>query len=243
MKEGLELRSIRHWTKNAIIGCILLVFLTNFLVNLALFLVKNNPLKALKFGLILDVDFLGTKKKPDGTKKTISNRKNKKLKELCRFVKKNVYPFIYFPLRHNAIYSQKTYLDMLTHIAMTKDFTENGSKTYSIINKNRTPTATSLLHHIANIRGISLIQDKFKKAFEFAFKMAVRSGVINSRRKVDVAIDYTEWFYYGDKNDPMVVGKKPEKGDLLVFQICQYKYSRAWQEDNTHGCSSWEADQ
>ena len=49
--------------------------------------------------------------------------------------------------------------------------------------------------------------------------MAVRSGIINSRRVVDVAIDYTEWFYYGDKNDPMVVGKKPERGTYWCFKF------------------------
>ena len=51
MKEGLELRPIRHWSKNAIIGHILIVFLTNFLINLTLFLSKNNPLKALNSGI------------------------------------------------------------------------------------------------------------------------------------------------------------------------------------------------
>jgi len=51
MKEGLELRPIRHWSKNAIIGYILIVFLTNFLINLTLLLVKNNPLKALGTGI------------------------------------------------------------------------------------------------------------------------------------------------------------------------------------------------
>ena len=50
LKEGLELRPIRHWSKNAIIGYILISFLTNFLVNLTLFLAKHNPLKVLKSG-------------------------------------------------------------------------------------------------------------------------------------------------------------------------------------------------
>jgi transposase len=48
MKEGLELRPIRHWSKTAIIGYILIVFLTNFLINLTLFLSKDPPLKNVK---------------------------------------------------------------------------------------------------------------------------------------------------------------------------------------------------
>lgn len=33
LKEGLELRPIRHWSKTAVIGYILITFLTNFLIN------------------------------------------------------------------------------------------------------------------------------------------------------------------------------------------------------------------
>lgn len=48
LKEGLELRPIRHWSKKAIIGYVLITFLTNFLINLTLFLSENNPLKLVK---------------------------------------------------------------------------------------------------------------------------------------------------------------------------------------------------
>ena len=48
LKEGLELRPIRHWSKNAIIGYILITFLTNFLINLTLLLSKNSLVKNVK---------------------------------------------------------------------------------------------------------------------------------------------------------------------------------------------------
>lgn len=38
MKEGTELRPMRHWSRNAIMGYLLIVFLTNCLVNLTLYL-------------------------------------------------------------------------------------------------------------------------------------------------------------------------------------------------------------
>ena len=38
MKEGTELMPIRHWSKYALIGYLIIIFLTNFLVNLTLFL-------------------------------------------------------------------------------------------------------------------------------------------------------------------------------------------------------------
>ena len=48
LKEGAEMRPIRHWSKNAVIGYVLLVFLTNALVNLTQFLCKNPLVQNLK---------------------------------------------------------------------------------------------------------------------------------------------------------------------------------------------------
>lgn len=48
IKEGTELRPIRHWSKNAVIGYILIVFLTNCIVKLSDFLNKNSVGKNLK---------------------------------------------------------------------------------------------------------------------------------------------------------------------------------------------------
>lgn len=48
IKEGTELRPMRHWSKHAIIGYVLLVFLTNFLANLTLLKAKNPALKNVK---------------------------------------------------------------------------------------------------------------------------------------------------------------------------------------------------
>lgn len=48
LKEGAEMRPIRHWSDEAVIGYVLLVFLTNALVNLTQFLAKNALVKNLK---------------------------------------------------------------------------------------------------------------------------------------------------------------------------------------------------
>ena len=48
MKEGSDLRPIRHWNKNVVIGYLLIVFLTNCLVKLTHFLSKNSVVKNLK---------------------------------------------------------------------------------------------------------------------------------------------------------------------------------------------------
>ena len=48
MKEGSDLRLIRHWNKTVVIGYLLIVFLTNCLVKLTHFLSKNSIVKNLK---------------------------------------------------------------------------------------------------------------------------------------------------------------------------------------------------
>lgn len=48
MKEGTDLRPIRHWNKTVVIGYLLIVFLTNCLVKLTHFLSKNSVVKNLK---------------------------------------------------------------------------------------------------------------------------------------------------------------------------------------------------
>ena len=48
MKEGTDLRPIRHWNKQVVIGYLLIVFLTNCLVKLTHFLSKNSVVKNLK---------------------------------------------------------------------------------------------------------------------------------------------------------------------------------------------------
>lgn len=48
MKEGTELRPIRHWSKWAIIGYLVTVFLTNCLINLTLFLANKPVVKNVK---------------------------------------------------------------------------------------------------------------------------------------------------------------------------------------------------
>ena len=48
IKEGTELRPMRHWSRNAIIGYILVIFLTNFLINLTLLRAREPVVKNAK---------------------------------------------------------------------------------------------------------------------------------------------------------------------------------------------------
>lgn len=48
IKEGTELHPMRHWTKNALIGYLFIVFLTNCIISLTQFLANNPVVKNLK---------------------------------------------------------------------------------------------------------------------------------------------------------------------------------------------------
>lgn len=48
MKEGTELTPIRHWSKYALIGYLLIIFLANFLINLTLFLAPKPIVRNVK---------------------------------------------------------------------------------------------------------------------------------------------------------------------------------------------------
>jgi putative transposase len=192
--------------------------LTNEEKELIDFIVNKTEEIAQKFGIIFDVETLKPESKEKTTKRTLHNRKEKKLRELCRFIRKNIYPHIGFYIRHNAIYKKEDFLNLLTYIAMTHDFTENGSKTYRRLN-GKSPTADSLLYHISKYEDKQTVQKMFKDAFDIMYKTAISSGILDNRKRVDLAIDFTEWFYYGNKNDEMVVGKKPERGTTYCYKF------------------------
>jgi transposase len=90
LKDGLELRPIRHWGDLAIKGYLLLTFLTNFLVNLTLYLAKKPVVKDIRLlrkflnNLTLTVAY-----PPNAFKFTLlSNISNEVISILGDFIKK-----------------------------------------------------------------------------------------------------------------------------------------------------------
>ncbi len=144
--------------------------------------------------------------------------RDKKLINLCRYVKKVVYPSLKLKINYNAKYSTIDLLDMLTHVAMTKDFTENGSKTFKILN-SKSPSADTILYHLNKFEDIEEIEKIFYNVFEKIFEIAKKENKLLKRRKFDVAIDLTDQLYYGNKNDFMVVETKPQKGTTHCFRF------------------------
>ena len=90
LKDGLDLRPIRHWSDLAIRGYLLLTFLTNFLVNLTLYLAKKPVVRDIRLlrkflnNLTLTVAY-----PPNAFKFTVlSNLSNEVISILGDFIKK-----------------------------------------------------------------------------------------------------------------------------------------------------------
>ncbi|MBI2084628.1 MAG: transposase [Candidatus Aenigmarchaeota archaeon] len=172
-----------------------------------------------KFNIVLDLEILHKNTvKESKNEKTFYNRRSEKLSELCRLVRKKIYPKINLGIKANSIFKKNNFLDILVHIALTEDFAENGSRTFSHILNKRTPTSDTLLYHIKKFEDVEVLQKMFIGIFDLVHKMSKRSNLFGGR-KVDVAIDFTDWFYYGKDRSFMVLGKKPERGTSKCFRF------------------------
>jgi len=173
-----------------------------------------------KFGILLDVKTFETDTSIKKTK--IRNQyiqKNDKTKEICKLLKKHLSPFIKLNLNHNTIYSKNQFIDLIIHMGMTRDFAENGSKTYKELRTHLCPNADTLLYHLKNFDDFREIQQMYLTLFEIIWNMTKQSNIIDPHKKYDVAIDYTEWYFYGDRSSPMVVGKKPDRGTTKCYKF------------------------
>ena len=59
----------------------------------------------------------------------------------------------------------------------------------------------------------------FTTLFEIVWEMTRTANLFDKRKRYDVAIDFTEWYFYGDRGAPMVVGKEPERGTSKCYKF------------------------
>jgi hypothetical protein len=140
--------------------------------------------------------------------------KSKEIKRITKILKKKVYPSINLKMHHNSKYSETDFLDLLTYVAITHDFTNNGSKTFELLKEN-TPASNTVIHHIKKLHP-EYVEKLFMKTFDKLIKEATKYKPF--RQRVDLAIDITEQMYYGDKNDYMVCETKPKDGTSHCFR-------------------------
>jgi len=173
-----------------------------------------------KFGILLGIKLF----EPEEPKKQTKQRNqylqiNRKTKEVAKTFKKRFSPFIDMNLNHNTVYTKNQFLDLIIHMGQTKDFAENGSKTFKELRSMGCPDADTLLYHLKNYRNPKEIWKMYTTLFEIVWDMARKANIFDIRKRYDVAIDYTEWYFYGDKSAPMVMGKKPDRGTAKCYKF------------------------
>ena len=173
-----------------------------------------------KFGILFDVKTLEPSKPKNQTKER--NRylqKNKKTKEICKLFKKRFSPFIDLNLNHNTVYTKNQFLDLMIHMGQTRDFAENGNKTFRELRPSDCPDADTLLYHLKSYQNRKQLHKMYITLFEIVWEMARKTNTFDIRKKYDVAIDFTEWYFYGDRSAPMVVGKEPDRGTTKCYKF------------------------
>ena len=176
------------------------------------FIVKRIEEISEKYGILLDIKTL----EPDKPKKETKERnqrlqKNNKSKEICRIIKRRLSPFINFHQHHNVIYTKQDLINLLIYLAKTQLCAEQGAESYKQKEKQG-PSGKTILYHLKKYQDIREIQRMFEVLYEIIWDIARQNNLFNPRKRLDLAIDYTDLLYYGNRQTPMVVGTKPKDG-------------------------------
>ena len=159
-------------------------------------------------------------------KKAISKKqdkiyeKRKATKEAIKLIKKLIYPEIDISINQNAKFTTKDLLDVLVHIAQTKDFAHNGTATFKELNpSSEPPSSWTMLYHLKKLESVEETKELFERIFDVTFNFAKQNYNILNRRKLDLGIDIHKIPFYGDKNSPYILGAKHERGTSHFYQF------------------------
>lgn len=115
----------------------------------------------------------------------------------------------------NQVYSSAAILASLINIAITQNFTESGAKILKLASGS-SPDADTILYRLKKL-SFKEVMSAFEKVVGHHLGMAKRRRLF--AKAVCVAVDFFEIPYYGDKNDPMVVGTKEKLGTNYAYRF------------------------
>ncbi|KXA93075.1 hypothetical protein AKJ66_02875 [candidate division MSBL1 archaeon SCGC-AAA259E22] len=142
-------------------------------------------------------------------------RKERERYKLCWSARSVIYPELVMKQHHNTEYEPTDLFGVLTHAAFTNDFVNNAAETYPLP-EDETPHPNTVFYRTGKL-SVEEVLDQFNSAMECIIKVAMEEGALEG--ELDLAIDLTDWRYYGDKNDPMVLRVKPKDGTTKAFVL------------------------
>ena len=98
-------------------------------------------------------------------------------------------------------------------------FAENGNKTFREIRNTSCPDADTILYHLKNYQNRKQLHKIFMTLFEIVWQMTQKADTFELHRRYNIAIDFTEWYFYGDRSAAMVVGKEPDRGTTKCYKF------------------------
>ncbi|KXA95928.1 hypothetical protein AKJ37_06285 [candidate division MSBL1 archaeon SCGC-AAA259I09] len=123
-----------------------------------------------------------------------NGRKERERFKLCWSARSVVYPELVMKQRPNAQYEPVQLLSFLTYAALTNDFVNDAAENYPLP-EDEAPHPNTVFYRTKKL-SVDEILDQFNSAMERIIEVAREKGALEG--KLDLAIDLTDWRYYGD---------------------------------------------
>ncbi|MCL4400690.1 transposase [Candidatus Parvarchaeota archaeon] len=151
-----------------------------------------------RYPIVLDGEKRVVARKEGVSSKTKFNIRKEKLEEVVNLARKDMDRlFKLNAKRWNRKYANNEILNILISIATSHKFTEGGSFKYRYEHKSG-PSAKTILRAL-NRRSYDDLKPLFLAEMKRQILLAKRKGIIDGR-KVTVAVDATDLYFYGDRN-------------------------------------------
>ncbi len=162
-------------------------------------LVVNKVSKRLdKYPMVLDNEKLAKVKKEEASPKTKFNIRKEKLEEVVNLARQDLNRLFKLGAKHwNGKYSNNDLLNVLISVATSHKFAEGGAFKYRYEHKSG-PSAKTILRAI-NRHSYDDLKPLFLAEMKRQVLLAKRKGIIDGR-KVTVAVDATDLYFYGDRD-------------------------------------------
>lgn len=148
------------------------------------------------------------------------DRKYQKRSRLTHMVlglaKRILLPNLKFKRHHNCKFTHYDFFKLLTYAGTHHCYAEGSSNNLKFGSDSGCPSADALFHHLKKFE-VEELSKHYQQATDDILTMAKNRGLFNG--PMTVAIDLTDQLYYGDRNDPMVLGIESKLGTNKAYRF------------------------